>query len=129
MGVRMRQHKKRAQRSGTETWPTDVTIDWCGIELFVVGWTEGGAPYGVPAEDLEGDEEETVFGEIAECDVDLVDDDLHQRLRGDVMNAVRHHARDERRAVRASIDAAVKEVYAALLSAFSPHDDEARRHE
>jgi hypothetical protein len=45
------------------------------------------------------------------------------------MDALPMQACDERRDVRASIDAVVKEIYDALLSAFESNDEEARRHE
>jgi hypothetical protein len=98
-----RAKKKRAAESETDTWPTDMIIDWCGTELSVVGWTEGGAPYGVPAEELERDEDETVFGAIDAWEVDVIVEDLHECLRGDVTNALPHHTRDERRAAHRSM--------------------------
>lgn len=134
MGKRAKKKQKHAKRarvkeSGTDEWPTDVIIDWCGTELFVVGWTENGFPYGVPAEDLERDEDETTFGALADCDVELFADDLEHIIVGDVMSAIARGDRDVRRDARASIRAAMDEIYASLLSAFSPHDEQTRRHE
>ncbi len=120
--------KKRADEHAADAWPTNVIIDCCGIELFVVGWTENGCPYGVAAEELERDEDETAVGALADCDVDAFADDLETLLVGDIMRAIPREHRDARRDARASIRAAMDEIYAALLSAF-PRRDEQTRHE
>jgi hypothetical protein len=40
-----------------DPWPSDW-IEWGGVEIFVIGFTAGGAPYGLTREEYEADYED-----------------------------------------------------------------------
>jgi len=55
-----RQRKRRSHRParrpirGTATGQADpIWVDVCGRRMFVVGWTSGGAPYGVFEDEMD----------------------------------------------------------------------------